>query len=182
MDLTRRQMLLGLGALGAAALLPEGASASRFVRPEQGARQLSFLHLHTGERGTFTYRENGGLVLEELARLNHLLRDHRTDDLHAIDTRLLDQLYVLQKKTGHRKPYEIISAYRSPHTNAMLARRSGGVAKQSLHMQGQAIDIAVEGVPLSHLHRAALSLKAGGVGYYADSGFIHLDTGRVRRW
>lgn len=182
MNLTRRQFALGLGTLGVASLLPSTATAYRLVRPEDGARTLAFLNLHTGETGRFIYREKGALVLEELARLNHLMRDHRTDDVHAIDTRLLDQLYVLQKKTGARQPYEIISAYRSPKTNAMLASHSGGVAKKSLHMQGQAIDICLSDVSLSQLHKAALSLQAGGVGYYASPGFIHLDTGPVRRW
>jgi uncharacterized protein YcbK (DUF882 family) len=180
MDLTRRQFALGLGAAAAASLLPELGLAS--VPVSAGGRTLSFLNLHTGEKGKFTYREYGRLVPEEVSRLYHLMRDHRTGDVHPIDSRLLDLLYALQQKTGTGKPFEIISAYRSPKTNAMLASHSNGVASKSLHMTGQAIDICLGDVPLYQLRNAALKLRAGGVGFYPNPGFVHVDTGRVRRW
>ncbi len=95
---------------------------------------------------------------------------------------LLDLLYTLQGVLATPKPFQIISGYRSPQTNAMLAAHSGGVAKSSLHMQGRAIDIHVEGIPLDQLRRAAIALQVGGVGYYPASNFVHVDTGRVRAW
>lgn len=181
MNMTRRRFSLGLGALTAAALLPTPVSAALPVAKE-GARTLTFLSLHTGEKGNFTYREYGMLVPEELERLYHLLRDHRTGDVYPIDTRLLDILYRLQQRTQSQKPFEIISAYRSPQTNAMLASHSRGVAKKSLHMSGRAIDICLADVPLHQLQAAALKLRAGGVGFYPNPGFVHVDTGPVRRW
>lgn len=112
-----------------------------------------------------------------------MLRDHRSGDVHEIDRDLLDQLASLQRllEVGKR-PFHVISGYRSPKANAILAARSGGVATKSLHQQGRAIDVRMPGVELRALHRAALSMQAGGVGYYARSNFVHLDTGRVRRW
>ncbi|MEW6332124.1 MAG: DUF882 domain-containing protein, partial [Pseudomonadota bacterium] len=95
---------------------------------------------------------------------------------------LFDILHDLQQLTAATGTFQIISGYRSPATNAQLHRNSGGVARNSLHTRGQAIDIRLAGVELRHLHRAALSLRAGGVGYYAKSDFIHVDTGRVRFW
>lgn len=181
MNITRRHFSLGLGALAASSLLPGTASAG-LPKAKEGARILNFQSLHTGEKGSFTYREYGMLVPEELERLYHLLRDHRTGDAYPIDTRLLDILYRLQQRTASNKPFEIISAYRSPKTNAMLAGHSRGVAKKSLHMSGRAIDICLADVPLHQLQTAALKLRAGGVGFYPNPGFVHVDTGPVRRW
>jgi uncharacterized protein YcbK (DUF882 family) len=117
-----------------------------------------------------------------MAAINHVMRDHRTDEVHEIDPRLMDQLSDLRSITESSAPYQIISGYRSPRTNAMLHSNSNGVASRSLHMDGRAIDIRVQGVPLTRLRDAALGMRAGGVGYYAASDFIHIDTGRVRRW
>lgn len=147
-----------------------------------GERQLAFLNLHTGERIRSTYWVEGSYIPEELQVIENLLRDHRTGELHAIDTRLLDLLQLLHDQTETRKEFHVISAYRSPKTNAMLASRSNKVVKKSLHMQGKAIDIRLPDYSLSNLRKAALSLKIGGVGYYPKSDFIHLDTGRVRYW
>lgn len=147
-----------------------------------GERQLAFLNLHTGERIRSTYWAEGIYIPEELRVIENLLRDHRTGELHSIDTRLLDLLQLLHDQTGTRKEFHVISAYRSPKTNAMLASRSNKVVKKSLHMQGKAIDIRLPDYSLSNLRKAALSLKIGGVGYYPESDFIHLDTGRVRYW
>jgi uncharacterized protein YcbK (DUF882 family) len=112
----------------------------------------------------------------------YILRDHRTGDVHDMDQGLLDLLYLLQTRVESRQTFQIISGYRSPKTNAMLSGKSKGVAKRSYHMQGKAIDIRLNGCDLKQLHKAALSLKAGGVGYYPSSDFIHVDVGRVRRW
>jgi len=145
-------------------------------------RQLAFYHLHTGEKINTTYWAEGDYITEELENLNYLLRDHRTDEIQAIDKNLLDLLYVLQQQVDKSGAYHIISGYRSPKTNAKLRRQSNGVAKRSLHMQGKAIDVRLPGVPLKHLRQAALQLRTGGVGYYPKSNFVHLDTGRPRFW
>jgi uncharacterized protein YcbK (DUF882 family) len=147
-----------------------------------GEKKLAFLNLHTGERIRSTYWVEGNYIPEELRAIENLLRDHRTGELHAIDTGLLDLLQLLHDQIGARKEFHIISAYRSPKTNAMLASRSNGVVKKSLHMQGKAIDIRLPEYSLSNLRNVALSLKSGGVGYYPKSNFIHIDTGRVRFW
>jgi uncharacterized protein YcbK (DUF882 family) len=139
-------------------------------------------NLHTGESLKATYWIEGEYIQEELAAINKLLRDHRTDSIEHIDQRLLDQLFVLQHKVDHKGFFHIISGYRSPKTNARLRRAGDGVAKRSLHMQGRAVDVRLPGVKLKHLRQAALKLHAGGVGYYPKSKFIHLDTGRTRFW
>jgi len=147
-----------------------------------GEKKLAFLNLHTGERIRSTYWAEGNYIPEELQAIENLLRDHRTGELHAIDTGLLDLLQLLHDQIGARQEFHVISAYRSPKTNAMLASRSNGVVKRSLHMQGKAIDIRLPEYSLSNLRNVALSLKSGGVGYYPKSNFIHIDTGRVRFW
>ena len=175
---SRRQALATLAAAAAGALLPGRAWAAG----RTGSRALHFAHLHTGERLAVEYCTAGSYVPEALGAVNTLLRDFRTGDVHKIDPALLDLLYDLQECSGATRPFEVISGYRSPQTNAMLRRRSHGVAGGSLHMQGQAIDIRVGDVSLASLHRAALSLRQGGVGYYPASNFVHVDTGRVRTW
>jgi uncharacterized protein YcbK (DUF882 family) len=147
-----------------------------------GARELTFSHLHTGERLTVEYFRGGTYVPDALRAIDHLLRDFRTGDIRAIDPALLDLLHRLSGLTGSRRPYDVISGYRSPVTNQMLRARSEGVASGSLHMQGQAIDIRLADVPLSRLRDAALSVRAGGVGYYPLPNFVHVDTGRIRTW
>lgn len=166
--------------LGAAALtVAPRAFASNKLPAE---RQLAFYHLHTGEKLRATYWADGDYIAQELESLNYLLRDHRSGEVQPIDTRLLDLLYVLQQQVDNDGAYHIISAYRSPKTNASLRQQSSGVAKKSLHMQGKAIDVRLPGVELKHLRTAALQLRGGGVGYYPKSSFVHLDTGRARFW
>lgn len=145
-------------------------------------RALSMRNLHTGEKITRTYWADGEYLAEPLSDIDHLLRDHRTEDVHPIDPQLLDLLYRLQVKIGSHRPFEIISGYRSPKTNSLLRGSGSGVAKKSLHMQGKAIDIRLPGHDLARLRKAALSLRGGGVGYYPKSNFLHVDTGRVRHW
>jgi len=146
------------------------------------ARRLTFLHTHTGERLSVVYAYGDRRVPDALAALDWLLRDFRNDAQHRIDPALFDHLHTLHRATGSRAAFEIISGYRSPQTNAMLHRKSDGVAARSLHLVGQAIDVRLADVPLADLRDAALSLRAGGVGFYPTSNFVHLDTGRVRRW
>jgi len=143
---------------------------------------MSFYHLHTGESLETSTYANGDFSIQSLREVNHLLRDHRTDEVIDIDTQLLSLLGDLQQLLGTSKPFHIISGYRSPKTNNMLSQNSTGVAKKSLHMQGKAIDIRIPGVDIKHLHKGALALKSGGVGLYSRSDFVHLDVGRVRYW
>jgi uncharacterized protein YcbK (DUF882 family) len=121
-------------------------------------------------------------VAESLADINRVLRDHRTGQVAVIDTGLLDLLHRVSATVGASKPFEVISGYRSPASNLMLAGHSTGVARRSLHMEGKAIDVRLPGIPLADLRQTGLLLKGGGVGYYPESNFVHLDVGRVRTW
>jgi len=175
---SRRAFVGGLASLGVAALLaPREALA--FAR---GERVLSFFHTHTSERLTVPYFADGNYLAGGLARLDAFLRDFRTGEEHAIDPGLFDILFRLREATGTRSPFHVISGYRSPATNARLRRAGRGVAKRSLHVDGKAIDIRLSDVKSSVLRDAALELARGGVGYYQKSDFVHVDTGRVRRW
>ncbi len=147
-------------------------------------RSLRFYHTHTGERLEVVYREHDHYLRQSLAELQHFLRDFRSGESHPINPALFDLLYQAREMTGGRKAFQVISGYRSPATNEMLRGRSSssGVAKKSLHMTGNALDIRLDGVSTSKLRKAAISLARGGVGYYPKSDFIHVDTGRVRSW
>jgi uncharacterized protein YcbK (DUF882 family) len=124
----------------------------------------------------------GRYVPDALAAVNHVMRDFRTGDVHFMDPQLLDLMHALSRKVETAQPFQIISGYRSPKTNAMLHERSAGVAVNSFHMKGMATDIRLPDVSLSHLHKAALAMQGGGVGYYPESDFIHVDVGPVRMW
>jgi uncharacterized protein YcbK (DUF882 family) len=151
--------------------------------PRHGQRRsLAFYNLHTEESVDAVYFAGNTYQLDALQEFNRVLRDQRTGDVYPIDPRLFNLLYRLNLRLGTRKPFHVISGYRSPLTNASLAARGEGVAKHSLHMVGQAIDIRVPGIALADVHDAALRLRGGGVGYYRDSDFVHMDVGRVRRW
>lgn len=143
---------------------------------------MSFHHTHTGERLHVNYSCDEGCTSLTLDKFNNFLRDFRTGDIHPIDPDLLDILYAIREKTGSRGVIEIISGYRSPQTNKMLRSASSGVAKKSLHMKGKALDIRLTGLDTARLRDAAISLRRGGVGYYAKSDFVHIDTGRFRTW
>jgi uncharacterized protein YcbK (DUF882 family) len=149
--------------------------------PANQVRSLSFFHTHTGERLVVTYFSDGNYVPESLAQIDHLLRDFRTGEVSPIDTGLLDTLNALASiRSGGT--FEVISGYRSAATNAMLQKSGEGVATNSLHLQGRAVDVRLAGFDTVKLRDAAIALERGGVGYYAASDFVHLDTGRVRRW
>ena len=166
-----------LGGLASVAAFAEPASASA-----KATRELSLLNLHTGERLRAAFYDAGAYVPEALAAFDTLLRDHRTGEVHPIAPALLDLVAHLQKRLEVRETVQIISAYRSPRSNAQLARASTGVATRSLHMKGEALDIRMAGVDLPRLRDAALALQRGGVGYYSAADFVHVDIGRVRRW
>jgi uncharacterized protein YcbK (DUF882 family) len=146
-----------------------------------GARELKFNNLHTGERLRTVYWEDGSYVPTALSEIDYILRDWRTEDMISMDRGLLDLLSALRRELGTTSEFEVISGYRSPKTNAMLASKSNGVAKKSLHMQGLAIDIKLPDRSLIDIRNAAWKLQRGGVGYYQGQ-FVHVDTGRVRRW
>lgn len=171
-----RRRFLRLGMLAAALPLP--AFASR----EAAERRLAFLNLHTGEKLDLPYWIEGDYLPASLAEINRVLRDHRTGAVAAIDIQLLDLLDRVKAALGTAQPFQVISGYRSPASNSLLATNSSGVARRSLHMEGKAIDIRIPGVQLADLRRAGLMLKGGGVGYYPGSNFVHLDVGRVRTW
>ena len=180
-----RRAFLGFGAAAAAAALsPMRAHAATPTRKAR-VRTLSFFNTHTGERLKTTYCCDGRYERHALEQINHILRDWRVDKVKPIDPHLLDLLHELSGTLETDSPFHIISGYRSPATNQTLRVNGGahtGVASQSLHMVGKAIDIRVPGVKLDHLRAAARGLKLGGVGYYPSSNFVHVDTGRVRYW
>ena len=145
-------------------------------------RKLSFYNTHTGENTSAVYWADGDYLATGKQEIDEILRDHRTDEIYPIDTGLLDLLYLLKAEVRGKRAFEIISGYRSPATNAALRKNSSGVAKRSYHMQGKAIDIRLPGCDLEDLHKAALAMRAGGVGYYPGSDFIHVDVGPYRSW
>ena len=147
-------------------------------------RTLTFHHTHSGEDLTVTFKRDGRYDEEALRQLNHFLRDWRSQDQTTMDRHLFDILWEVYRDVDGKKPIQIISAYRSPATNAMLRRRSSGVARFSQHMLGHAMDFFIPDVPLEQIRYAGLRVQRGGVGFYPTSGspFVHLDTGNIRHW
>ena len=209
MDPKRRALILGGGALvGTAAVatalkLPSQALAApaRAVpaapvaapaaliaapavqtRPAADVRRLFLHNLHTGDKVKTVYWADGEYIDDALADVRFALRDWRNGQQHAMDRGLFDIFHELSARLETDRPFQIISGYRSPRTNAMLRGRSRGVAEHSQHTVGKAIDVRVQGVELANLRDAALSVGAGGVGFYPVSNFVHVDTGRVRQW
>lgn len=181
MTCSRRDFIkLGIGAI-AASLVPMPALAAVFNRSD-AERDLAFYNTHTGEAAEVCYYDQGNYCPKALDRVNHILRDHRTNEFKPIDPELLDHLYALKLKTGTNSPFHVISGYRSPATNAALRKSTDGVARKSYHMRGKAIDIRLPGYDTRRLRNACISLQSGGVGYYPKSDFVHFDTGPVRTW
>ncbi|HTQ36963.1 MAG TPA: DUF882 domain-containing protein [Steroidobacteraceae bacterium] len=183
----RRRLLKWL-ALGPAALslaLRDGPALADGLDVEKLAlapRELSMLNLHTGEQLEVRYFEDGRYLPGALAQLDHLLRDYRNGEVTTIDPRLFDVLHAVAAGARCAPRYEVISGYRSPATNQMLRATTEGVAQHSLHIEGRAIDVRLPRVNCAQLRDLALGLRRGGVGYYARSNFVHLDTGPVRSW
>lgn len=171
--------LLAAGSVAAAGL-PEVSLAA--TKRNFSPRDLAFHNTHTGEKVSLTYFERGQYLTEALQEIDNVFRDHRTGDVHPIDPNLLNVLYKLQETLQVNQPFNIVSGYRSPESNFELHSHSAGVARNSLHMQGKAVDIRIEGVTTRDIRNAAISLRQGGVGYYPGSDFVHLDTGSVRYW
>lgn len=179
MTKTQKRTLLGLALVGLAATATVTPPSD--VRAAD-ARQLSFYHTHTQLSLDVVYYENGEYVDSALTEINRFLKDFRTGDIAEMDPKLLDILHDVRNELDSDGTYEVISAYRSPKTNDMLRSKSGGVARNSQHLLGNAIDVRLRGVPIEELRDTALDLRRGGVGYYQQSDFVHVDTGRVRRW
>ncbi len=180
--ISRRQLIVGGAALVLAGSIINPATAGVRVGARARERSLALQNLHTGENLKTVYWQGGAYVRSALDEIDHIMRDYRTNQIKSIDPTLLDLLHRLQDTLDSHRPFQIVSGYRSPKTNARLAAHSGGVAKRSMHVKGMAIDIRLEGCDSRQIHKAALSLEAGGVGYYAKSDFVHLDVGKVRSW
>ena len=178
----KRRVLLRQSLAAALALASPGLAQAALALRSGEPAEIAFYNTHTSERLAVVYRDASGYLPDALAEVAHVLRDHRNDQVKAIDPALLDQLHRIGAALGTAQPFHVISGYRSPATNARLAAASGGVARHSMHLEGRAIDIRLPDRPLAQLHRAALALRAGGVGAYPSSGFVHIDTGRVRTW
>ncbi len=184
--LSRRRFLssaaTACGAIGILARVPALAASEPLASNTAGPRSLRFVHTHTGETLTAAYFDGEAYVADSLMDVNRLLRDFRTGESHVIDPQLLDILYDLQVRADRDAPFEVISGYRSPATNAMLHRNSSGVAEHSQHILGKAIDVRLSGYSTRLLSEHARALGRGGVGFYASSDFVHVDTGRIRYW
>lgn len=177
----RRRFVRMAGLAAATAVLAPGTALAMLSAPHT-PRRLKFFNLHTGERLDAVYCEKGKYVAQALAEINYILRDFRQNAIKPIHPALLDLVVAIRRRLGTDGELDVISGYRTPRTNAMLAARGHGVARHSLHMDGMAIDLRVPGRTLEQLHRAAVSARGGGVGYYPRSNFVHVDVGRVRYW
>jgi uncharacterized protein YcbK (DUF882 family) len=172
----RRRFLAGSCAAAVALLLGRDAKAAT------APRRLSFVNTHTDETLSVVYWADGRYEPGALQDINFILRDFRADSVRDIDPGLIDLVHALRTRLESSAPFHIISGYRTPETNKRLRERSGRVASHSLHCDGRAMDVRLPGTPLRSLQRVALALHGGGVGYYAASQFVHVDTGRVRSW
>jgi len=172
-----------IGAVAAAVIaLTVSTTSLQSVVANGDTRTLSIFHTHSKESITVTFKVNGRYDEAGLAKLNHFLRDWRNHKVTKMNPHLFDILWEVNRDTGGKEPIQIISAYRSPETNAMLRSRSSGVAQFSQHMQGNAIDFRIPGVSIAALRAAGLRLERGGVGFYPGSDFVHMDTGSIRHW
>ncbi len=180
-----RRTILKAGALGGLLLSSIGstvAEAASFAMPRMGSYKIAFRNTHTGETFSGTYRSGSRYLPDAFDKINVVLRDFRTDEMFPIDPRVIDIMYLVHSRTGSKEPFDVLSGYRSAKTNAMLRKASGGVARNSLHMTGQAIDLRLPGFSTRRIRDIGSAIKAGGVGYYPGSDFVHLDTGKIRTW
>jgi uncharacterized protein YcbK (DUF882 family) len=169
--------------ISACGLVRPAAAEAEHRAAARSPYELHFFHTHTGERLDIIYRDGHGYEQESLERLNHYLRDHRTGDVRAYDPRVFDLLHDLTASLGNPNlEIDVVCGYRTPWSNEFLRTHGHGVARHSLHMQAMAIDIRIPGISTARLRDAAMALHEGGVGYYADSNFVHVDVGRVRYW
>lgn len=181
-DITRRLVLKAGLVAATACLVPTRVLA--YLNPAGlQERSLSLVNTHTGEHlKRLVYWQKGVYLEGSLDEISYVLRDHRTDEVHSMDPITLDLMAAVSRKVGATRPFEIISGYRSPDSNRELRSKSRGVAKNSYHMKGMAVDLRLPGVSLKTLRRAAIDLRMGGVGYYPKTNFVHLDSGKARSW
>lgn len=178
----RRTFLKSGLTLSMSALLSVGSVTPALALPSGGEYRVSFKSAHTGEVFSGTYRVGNKYLPQAFERINYVLRDFRANEVFPIDPRVVDIVAIVHKMTGARDPYSVLSGYRNPKTNASLRSGSDGVAKRSLHMSGQAIDVRLDNINPTRIRDLATKLKAGGVGYYSRSGFVHMDSGVFRTW
>jgi uncharacterized protein YcbK (DUF882 family) len=175
---SRRTFLFFAAAAGSTLVIrPDVSSAA-----ESATRILALHSRWSNENFVGPFYERGSYLPDALTEIDHLFRDRHNDSIHRIDVRLLDLLHAFKQRTGYRSSFEVVCGYRSASTNRMLRKKSRRVAKDSLHIKGQAVDVRFYGLPIAEAHQIALDMQAGGVGYYPKQDFIHLDVGRVRSW
>jgi uncharacterized protein YcbK (DUF882 family) len=177
-----RRALLGAFAATAVTAAPTYANAAGFLRGGGDIRRIRMYSGRTGERIDMIYWVDGNYIKDAVKEINHFMRDWRTDQTVGIDLRTIDIMAAAHNLLDVNEPYMLLSGYRSPQTNAMLRRRSRGVARNSLHMKGQAADLRLASRSVSQMAKAAMSCRAGGVGQYYRSNFVHMDCGDVRTW
>ena len=177
-----RRALLGAFAATAVAAAPTFSNAAGFLRGSGDIRRLKMYSGRTGEHLDMIYWIEGEYIKDAVKEIHYFMRDWRTDQVKAIDTRTIDIMAAAHNLMDVTEPYLLLSGYRSPKTNAMLRARSRGVAKNSLHMQGQAADLRLGSRSVRQMARAAEACHAGGVGKYSRSNFVHMDCGPVRSW
>lgn len=175
---SRRTFFFFAAAAGSALVIrPDTSSAA------ESATRILALHSRWSEENFIgPFYERGQYLPNALDEINHLFRDRHDDTVHDIDVRLLDLLFAFKQRTNYRSSYEVVCGFRSKKTNRMLRKKSRLVAKDSLHIKGQAVDVRFYGMELAEAHQIALEMQAGGVGYYPHQDFMHLDVGRVRSW
>jgi uncharacterized protein YcbK (DUF882 family) len=178
----RRDVLRMAAGAVATGFLSCGMIKPAFAVPTSGAHRVMFRNSHTGESFNGVYRVGDKYLPEAFDQISYVLRDSRNGDMFPIDPRTIDIIYVVQRMLDSSEPYTVLSGYRSPRTNAMLSRVSYGVARHSLHMTGQAIDVRLGSKTAGNIRDCAVDLHAGGVGYYPRSNFVHMDSGSFRTW
>src|SRR6056297_1511594 len=177
-----RRGILGAFAATAITAAPTYSNASGFLRGAGDIRRIKMSSPRTGERIDMIYWIEGDYLKDAVQEIERFMRDWRTNDVHTIDIRTIDIMTAAHNLLDVREPYLLLSGYRSPKTNAMLRSRSGGVAKNSRHMQGQAADLRLNSRSVSQMYGAAKACRGGGVGRYSGSNFVHMDCGPVRSW
>jgi uncharacterized protein YcbK (DUF882 family) len=180
--LSRRSVLMGGLTLSMSALISATSFAPALAMTGTGAYSVSFKNQRSGEVFSGVYRVGNKYLPQAFERINYVMRDVREDEIFPMDPRVIDIISIVHKYLKTDEPYTMLSGYRSPHTNAELRSHGEGVAKRSLHMSGQAIDVRMGDISAKHIRQAAVKLGAGGVGYYPRSGFVHMDSGTFRTW
>ena len=179
---TRRSALLGAFAATALAAAPTYSKAAGFLRGSGDIRRIKMYSGRTGERIDMVYWIDGEYIKDAALEINHFMRDWRSNDSVGMDLRTIDIMAASHNLMNVSEPYMLLSGYRCPKTNAMLRARSSGVAKNSLHMKGQAADLRLSSRSVGQMAKAAMACHAGGVGRYSKSNFVHMDCGGVRHW